>query len=1182
MEPVVPDDFDPYYTWLGIRPEEQPPDHYRLIGLRQFEDNADVIANASDRQMQFLRSMQVGKRSAQSQTLLNEVSAAGGCLLDPQRRAKYDQELRAKEAAKVQAAKAAAAKARPLPKAASLTPIPKPAATPGLGPLPQGDIFSMQMPAGPAMPSYATTPASPAAKAAPAIDLKSPMVLAAAGGGALVLVVLIAVAGWMLTRDDKKIAANTPPAKPPAATSPTPVPATTPNITTVPTPKPGELEKAPAQEQPVELPQEPRPAEPTTPPAETVTKTDEPVRSNWKPPSQGSTAAFRSFLGTYMYWLDRRKTYPVVNLLVPNKNLWTQEIQEKVRGKISFDEISYAGTAKIAIPADGAYVLDTDRAARVLINDLTISDIGEIKGEVRIAKGVHDLTLEIGSHGQPHMRECSISLRHKETGEEVAFFNTWQDIQQFLGTPIADQRVVDVSDWQPTQGNELKIDERLLASASVQQPSVPIAATGPALPTPVHSWSFDEKSGDTVADGGKGDSRGKSPLRLDRWGPTQPRFVPGRIGNALRFYQQEQFAATDRYVDFPQLTIAFWLKVLGQQGINPRIAHPWVELNYEQRAGVGVLGMVVDSTRPEVAKWHHYAVAINQDTKQATVFRDGAQVVDGKLGDYESRRNVKYWAFGHNQDQNNPSDSLHGELDELKIYDRFLTHAEVKQLAATELVKATGRPAPVASSGGTSPAPALKAIVPDAAALAAAQQKVASVFGAEMKGKLTPPAKQKLAKTLLDVAATTMDQAQRYALYWDARRLALEAKDVALAMLVLEALDADFKIDSLTEKLKLLQGLAAGNPTPAQRSETLGAVCESGHEALAADNLEAVTALVTLARSLAAKNTTPEGKAEAKEFIDLATQRQRRMEALGKAEQTLATSPDNAAANLLVGLHTFFIRGMETEGILMLVKGSDAKLAAAAKARGENAAKGEATSIEEADAWFEAIATVPADYKLNVQKKALEGYTILASAGTGLIKVKAEKRRQELAAAAPAGGDQSAKRLRMSDLPETSPGMVGRVLIDGKDSGILITHLPRGEMAAQKLREILAQAKVRQIRLVLVGTLTSPTPCTLRLFHSSGGAGPPQVVLVDGKQASIAGGTASSTDNARYPLAAGDHLVQWVCDFDGTTRPRLDLYLDTGGIRLVTPHCTRAQEFAARKVRFHTEIDVSPQGRNAR
>ncbi|MGI8978404.1 MAG: LamG-like jellyroll fold domain-containing protein [Pirellulaceae bacterium] len=1178
------DAFDPYYTWLGIRPEEQPPDHYRLVGLRQFEDNADVIANATDQKMQFLRSMQVGKRSAQSQMLLNEVSAAGGCLLDPQRKAKYDQELRAKDAAQAQAAKAAFAKARPLPKAVSLTPIPKPAANPVIEPLSPNDIFA-QVPAGPAKPSYATAPASSAAKVAPAIDLKSPIVLAAAGGGALVLVALMAIAGWMLTRGDKKIAGNTLPAKPPAATSPTSVPATTPSTATIPTLKPGEIEKTPEANPPVELPEEFRPAEPTTPPKETVpSKTDEPARSDWKPPSQDSTATFRSFLGTYMYWLDRRKMYPVVNLHVPNKNLWTEEIQQRVQGKISFDEISYAGTAKIAIPAEGVYLLGTDRAAKVLIDELTIKDIGEDKGEVRISQGVHDVTLEVHSHGQPHMRECSISLKHKETGEEVAFFNTWQDIQQFLGTPIADQRVIDVSDWQPTPENELKIDERLLASAGVTRPSVPAVVAGPPLPTPVHSWTFDEKSGDTVADSGKGDSRGKSPLRLDRWGPAQPRFVPGRIGNALRFYQQEQFAATQRYVDFPQLTIAFWLKVLGEQGINPRIAHPWVELNYEKRAGVGALGMVFDPDRPQVATWHHYAVAINQETKQAAIFRDGNPVADGKLGDYESRRNVKYWAFGHNQDQSNPSDSLHGELDELKIYDQVLTPAEVKQLAAVELAKATGKSVPVASiPSTTSPAPALKATVPDTAALAAAQQKVAAVFGAELKGKMAPPAKQKLAKTMLEAAATTTDPAQQYALYWEARRLALEAKDVALALLVLDGLGADFKIDPQAEKVLLLQGLAAGNPTPAQRSEALEAVCEAGHEALAADNLEAVTALVTLARSLAAKNATPEGKAEAKEFIDLAAQRQKRIEALRKAEQTLAMSPENAAANLVVGLHTFFIRGMEKEGIAMLARGSDAKLAAAAQAREGNMVKGQATSIEEADAWFDAIATVAGDYKLDVQRKALEGYTLFAASGNGLGKIKAEKRRQELVAALPAGADQPAKRLRPADVPEKSPGMIGRVLVDGKDSGILITHLPRGEMATDKLRDVLAQAKVRQIRLVLVGTITSPTPCTLRLFHSTRDSGPPQVVLVDGKQASIAGGSAESTDNASFPLAAGDHLVQWVCDFDGTTRPRLDLYFERGGEgQFVLPHCPRAQEYAARKVRFHTEIDLSPNGRDAR
>src|SRR5262245_29958040 len=90
----MPEQFDPYHVWLGIPPEEQPPNHYRLLGLRPFEANADVISNAMDQRRVFLRSVQAGKRGAQSQQLLNEVSAAGVLLLDPAKKAQYDTELR--------------------------------------------------------------------------------------------------------------------------------------------------------------------------------------------------------------------------------------------------------------------------------------------------------------------------------------------------------------------------------------------------------------------------------------------------------------------------------------------------------------------------------------------------------------------------------------------------------------------------------------------------------------------------------------------------------------------------------------------------------------------------------------------------------------------------------------------------------------------------------------------------------------------------------------------------------------------------------------------------------------------------------------------------------------------------------------------------------------------------------
>ena len=84
------DQFDPYYTWLGIPPEEQPPHYYRLLGIRPLEADRDVITHAMDQRMAYLRTLQSGKHSGDSQRLLNEISAAAVVLLDPPQKARYD------------------------------------------------------------------------------------------------------------------------------------------------------------------------------------------------------------------------------------------------------------------------------------------------------------------------------------------------------------------------------------------------------------------------------------------------------------------------------------------------------------------------------------------------------------------------------------------------------------------------------------------------------------------------------------------------------------------------------------------------------------------------------------------------------------------------------------------------------------------------------------------------------------------------------------------------------------------------------------------------------------------------------------------------------------------------------------------------------------------------------------
>ncbi|MCL4201823.1 MAG: hypothetical protein KJ000_04970 [Pirellulaceae bacterium] len=86
--------FDPYHRWLGIPPEEQPPHHYRLLGIAPFESDREVIDSVAMRHIGFLQEITDAAHVKHAQRLLNELAAARRCLLDPDKKAAYDAELR--------------------------------------------------------------------------------------------------------------------------------------------------------------------------------------------------------------------------------------------------------------------------------------------------------------------------------------------------------------------------------------------------------------------------------------------------------------------------------------------------------------------------------------------------------------------------------------------------------------------------------------------------------------------------------------------------------------------------------------------------------------------------------------------------------------------------------------------------------------------------------------------------------------------------------------------------------------------------------------------------------------------------------------------------------------------------------------------------------------------------------
>ncbi|WP_166831700.1 hypothetical protein [Thalassoroseus pseudoceratinae] len=87
-------DDNPYQKMLGITAEQQPPNHYELLGLTLFEDDLQKVRGAAADQNYKLLAWQSGKSYAQAEQLMIEIGEARDVLLDPKLKQLYDYCLR--------------------------------------------------------------------------------------------------------------------------------------------------------------------------------------------------------------------------------------------------------------------------------------------------------------------------------------------------------------------------------------------------------------------------------------------------------------------------------------------------------------------------------------------------------------------------------------------------------------------------------------------------------------------------------------------------------------------------------------------------------------------------------------------------------------------------------------------------------------------------------------------------------------------------------------------------------------------------------------------------------------------------------------------------------------------------------------------------------------------------------
>lgn len=245
--------FDPYHVWLGIPPAEQPPNHYRLLGVRLFERDRDTIAEAAQKRLAVLRGLLKGEHRARAQQLGREIMAARDCLLDPMKNQAYAAQFHAQTLAPPSSISAAAAST--LNSSVPPPPVARPIATPVA-----------------AVPVFASDPGeSVAQRVSSKKGTPWPLILCGVGGVLCVLLVLLVMPGEKAKPQPQTVTDATPPVEAAPTTTVEPATPSVPNFArptepAAPTPSPATQPAVSPPDPEPETPAVSRPAvEPETP-----------------------------------------------------------------------------------------------------------------------------------------------------------------------------------------------------------------------------------------------------------------------------------------------------------------------------------------------------------------------------------------------------------------------------------------------------------------------------------------------------------------------------------------------------------------------------------------------------------------------------------------------------------------------------------------------------------------------------------------------------------------------------------------------------------------------------------------------------------------------------------------------------------------------------------------------------
>jgi len=209
---------------------------------------------------------------------------------------------------------------------------------------------------------------------------------------------------------------------------------------------------------------------------------------------------------------------------------------------------------------------------------------------------------------------------------------------------------------------------------------------------------------------------------------------------------------------------------------------------------------------------------------------------------------------------------------------------------------------------------------------------VTQLEGVYQLGKARSPAeKLVLAGEMIALGKQSPDNpAERFVLWLEATKLATAAGNAALVVEAIDAVAADFEVDALAAKQKMLPTVAAAAVDAERLGKLANVSLAVAEESLKAGQYDAACQLVEAAYRAC---QTPAGRDYRKRLFDRRAELQQLEQMRQEFQQALATlkmSPDDAAANLTVGRWYGFQEGDWKKALPHMAKGSDAVLRLAA------------------------------------------------------------------------------------------------------------------------------------------------------------------------------------------------------------------------------------------------------------